>query len=254
MPESRRRNWAGVGILLVALLVGSPALGREEAAVSSTKKPFTLVVFGDSLADGLWGGLYRALQKDPSIVVLRRARNGTGLSRPDRFNWLKALGQILEEDKPDGALIAFGLNDRQDMIGEPRKRIYLRSDEWTRLYAERVSAIIKLLAERKIAVYWMGLPIMRDEAVSSDIRYLNGIYQKVAAESQVKYFPLWDVAANVEGQFASYDKDDQGITHQYRAEDGIHFTSVGYDRLTKRLLPWMRPDIDAVLKDRAHGP
>ncbi|MBF0130501.1 MAG: DUF459 domain-containing protein, partial [Alphaproteobacteria bacterium] len=226
--------------------------GAEEAK-PPPPKPFTLVVIGDSLADGLWGGLFRVLQRDTTLIVLRRARNGTGLSRPDRFDWFKALDRILEEDTPDGVLIAFGLNDRQDMLDEPRRRILLRSEEWTRVYSGRVAALIRHLTGKGIAVYWAGLPVMRDEAVSDDMRHLNEIYRKTAEENGARFFPLWDVSANAEGRFESYFKDDEGMTHRYRADDGIHFTSVGYDRLIKTLLPWLRSDIGNAAKRQTHG-
>jgi hypothetical protein len=54
---------------------------------------------GDSLSDGYWEGVSVTAARDPCLKLLidfgRFAKNSTGLTRPDRFDWAAEL-------RPDG--------------------------------------------------------------------------------------------------------------------------------------------------------
>jgi hypothetical protein len=47
---------------------------------------YRLYVFGDSLGDGIWAGLYRAFRPDGNIDVVKKSRVSTGFVRTDYFD------------------------------------------------------------------------------------------------------------------------------------------------------------------------
>src|SRR5438067_5861108 len=67
---------------------------------------------GDSTADGLWGGISRLVSRDACLKNYfefgRFARNGTGITRPDKFNWQEEVKKLGESFKPDLFVISLG--------------------------------------------------------------------------------------------------------------------------------------------------
>ncbi len=51
---------------------------------------YRLYVFGDSLGDGMWAGLYRAFKPDGNVDIVKKSRVSTGFVRTDYFDWPKA--------------------------------------------------------------------------------------------------------------------------------------------------------------------
>ena len=76
-----------------AALLSLAFAGAPGAANAQTEAPVIHIAFvGDSMADGLWGAMFRRLGKDKCLAdkvkLLRKAKNGTGLTRLDQFNWV----------------------------------------------------------------------------------------------------------------------------------------------------------------------
>ena len=67
-------------LLVLLLLAHGPALaeGDDTAAAKPEVKHLTVAVLGDSLGDGIWGGLYRKLVRDKRYTVFRGAKNSVG--------------------------------------------------------------------------------------------------------------------------------------------------------------------------------
>jgi hypothetical protein len=42
---------------------------------------YRVVVLGDTFADGLWSGLYRAFQEDGNFEIVNKSKPGSGLTR-----------------------------------------------------------------------------------------------------------------------------------------------------------------------------
>ncbi|MFD2265088.1 DUF459 domain-containing protein [Lacibacterium aquatile] len=231
-----RRNLV---LLIAGLFIASapPAFASGDGdAVPGDTKQTTVLVFGDSMADGLWGGLTRALVRDNSIKLLRRGKNGTGLARPDVYDWPAALPQMLEQEPPSVAIVSFGLNDRQDSFFEGRRQHYYKTDAWKQTYIERIEAILKPLADKKIKTIWVGLPIMRDPKVSKDAEYLNALYADVVAKHGATFFPLWELSVDENHEYTSHGRGSDGRLRPFRNDDGMHFTMGGYDILARELL------------------
>lgn len=222
---------------------GTSRAGRRDDGV------LTVAVLGDSLADGIWGGLYRRLQRRGRFDVLRFARNSTGLARPDYYDWPAALRDLLAEHPVDAVVVALGLNDNQEVWVDGKRRHDFGTPEWNELYVRRVDAMMGLLVDSGVPAFWVGLPVMRDPELSDQVRHINAIFEVRAAQFDISFIPLWGLTADDDGDFAAYLKDADGRSRPMRMNDGIHFTGQGYTMLARRVLGAMRVRLPALAAD-----
>jgi hypothetical protein len=61
----------------------------------------------------------------------------------------------------------------------------------------------------------------------------------MAGEHGVVFVPTHEVTADESGQYAAYLADETGRSRLMRANDGVHFTSRGYELLAGQLLSAM---------------
>lgn len=231
----------------------APAAEPSEAVPGNAAAParredgvFTVAVFGDSMAEGIWGGIFRKLQRNHRFEVLRRARHSTGLSRPDYYDWQQALDAFLDQDPIDAAVVSVGLNDIQALYVEGSRSYRFGTEAWDRAYRERVEALMDRLHRRNIPTFWIGLPIMRNEDRNSDVEHLNAIYRESASAHGVTFIPTWQITVDDHGGFSSYLRDDEGRSRLMRANDGVHFTPRGYDMLADFVLHAMQIELPAM--------
>ena len=152
--------------------------------VRAAKGPLRIGVFGDSMADGLYAGLYRDLQHTPNVTVSKFSQVSTGLSRYDYVDiQAKTRGQ-LDAQPVDVAVILFGTNDAQgiEMDGQVHP---FGSDGWKVAYAKRVDDLVALLRSRDVAVYWVGLPPSAIRSVRYGCRQQPGLARRRSARRKI---------------------------------------------------------------------
>ena len=81
------------------------------------------------------------------------------------------------------------------------------SEGWQRIVTERVAAIVGLLRQRGVAVYWVGLPKMRDAGFDADIAAMNRFYAARMRALDVPYFETAATTADASGHYAPYLRD-----------------------------------------------
>ncbi|HYD32776.1 MAG TPA: DUF459 domain-containing protein [Azospirillaceae bacterium] len=224
-------------MLLLAAALGRPALAADKP------EPYTIAIFGDSLAAGIADGLMHVLKNDGKIRVLRRAKPATGLTRVDVFNWQTRLEEVTAADRFDAAIVLMGTNDRQPVFLDSFRSVPFGTDEWNRLYRERAEAFAEHLARRGIWVIWAGLPAMQNANFNKGMRHIDGIYKKLADKRCVTYVSLYEKTVDGRGNFLASGADIQGRQRVLRQNDGIHFTMPGYDILAKAVVDAMRADV-----------
>lgn len=228
---SRLCGGAVSAILVLVFVVGAarlPALGQEAPS------PVTIVVFGDSQAQGLTRGLQRVLLEDTRFRLLNRTHPGAALVHAEN-EWLKPVERFTSREKADIAVVMFGANDRLDMR-EDRTTLRFRTDEWRAAYAARTDKILALLAKAGLRVIWLGNPIARSPTYSADMSYINDIYAEATARYGFQFMPLWTIVADDQGRYAAYGKDRVGVTQRLRGDDGIHFTAAGYELIAEKIV------------------
>ena len=110
------------------------------------------------------------------------------------------------------------------------------SDTWRQVVGARLDAVVALLRERGIQVYWVGLPRMRQPTFEAKARALNLFY---ASRMQALGVPFVDTVAattDLQGRYAEHlVNPDTGQPMLARAGDGVHMSMNGYRLLTEGL-------------------
>jgi hypothetical protein len=246
----------GASAFSLALLSIAPALAQNATAFQrSYISPFPdgdrhrMVVLGGSLGDGLWSGLYRAFEPDPTVEVIKRSKASTGLVRPDRYDWNAALDEILKDETYQIAVVMFGTNDAQS-IRKDKKVLKPGTDAWREAYGERVEAFIKKLRAANVAVYWVGLPVMRAPHATGNAEFMNEIFREKAFINGAKFVETWSAFTDQSGRYSAYGPDMQGQVRRLRANDGVHFTMRGYLKLAHFVEKELRRDLSLAKLER----
>jgi hypothetical protein len=218
------------GLAFFVLFLGAAAAIADEPGPRST-----IVVFGDSQAQGLAGGLSRVLVEDPRFRVLNRSHPGAALVHGES-EWLAPVQRFVAHEKADIAVIMFGANDRLDLRDERGAYLHFRTDTWREAYAARIDKIFAGLADAGLKVIWCGNPIARSPTYSADMGYINTIYAEEATRFGAQFVSLWTAVADDGGHYAAYGKDRDGVTQRLRADDGIHFTAAGYELIAEKIV------------------
>ena len=221
-------------------------------ATTSTRAPGTpggapvtptifVSVMGDSLGLLTGQGLSAALANRPDISVSNLARDLSGLTRDDYFDWPKAAQRAASGNpRPDAVVVLLGINDVQPLKqnGETYDAL---SDKWREAYANRVDAMMTALRAAQIPVLWVGLPPMRDDRFNGQVTALNEIYRERADKMGAKYIDIWDAFADAEGKFAFFGADADGQNAKLRTgANGIYFTKAGARKIGELLATEIR--------------
>jgi uncharacterized protein len=276
MPASRAQN-GGVFNNFFQSLFGSPAKpekispsnaplrgpvhkpqrkARDFVSATSTRSPdspggapaapsFTVSVLGDSLAVLAAQGLAVAFADKPEISVGNLARDLSGLTRGDYYDWPKtARDLIAQKAKIDVVVIMIGINDLQPMK-DGADTLDPLSDKWRSLYAQRVESFVAPFHDAHIPVLWVGLPPMRDERFNGQTVALNEIFRDHAQKAGARYIDIWDAFSDQSGQYAAFGPDVDGQNAKLRTDpNGIYFTKAGSRKLAQFLEPEIRRDFD----------
>jgi hypothetical protein len=208
-------------------------LADAKPDANAEPQKLTVIVAGDSIADGVWGGLYRKLLRDKRYEIVRKARNSSGFVA---FDWVGELRGLDEFQRADAVIFLAGTNDRQSLVRDGKPRFLFGTKEWEAAYIERVTALMQALKQRHIPLVWLSLPIARKDEFNKDSRYLNGLFARAAAQAGVHYIDIWAMFADKDGQYAAWLPDEEGRNRLLRDNDGIHFTPRGYEMIADTVL------------------
>ncbi|MEZ5776425.1 MAG: GDSL-type esterase/lipase family protein [Hyphomicrobiaceae bacterium] len=250
----------GLVVALVLALVGpagsTPALAQSiDGATRTYVTPFPdndvyrIVVFGDSMADELSQALAAALEDDTGVEVVNSSQPGAGLARGDDQAWDEIAAGLGRGQPMHLAVLMFGADDRTS-IRIDKRRYQPDTRQWQAEYAERIDRLLRELKRQEVAVYWLGLPVMRSPAMSSFAEMANGIVRERALLAGVKYIDTWTGFADHQGAYSDYGPDMTGKVRELRADDGIHFTARGYQKLAHFVEQDIRRDLGVARAER----
>lgn len=190
-------------------------------------------VFGDSFGDGIWWALTQQLRGDARFRLHQFSQRSTGFA-----GWADMTGAFrarLNGQPLDAAIISFGVNDTHGLTVDGRHVAFM-SSEWRDVVGARLAAVVGLLRDRGVQVYWIGMPRMRRPDFEAKVRALNGFY---AARMQALAVPFVDTVfatTDRQGQYTDHlVNPDTGQPMLARARDGIHMSMNGYRLLTEGL-------------------
>ena len=221
------------------------------AEAAAQGRPIRIGVFGDSFGEGVWAGLYNQMRQDSGFEVRQLAERSTGFTRYRSLNILDDVRAKLDREPVDIAILSFGANDTQGIYHDGRGHTFM-SEGWQRIVTERVGAVVALLRERGVAIYWVGLPRMRDPRFDSDIQAMNRFYAARMAALGIPYIDTLPLSVDERGEYMPYLPARPGRRERQmaRANDGVHMTIPGYIHLTEGLTGRIR---DAAARARTQA-
>jgi hypothetical protein len=219
-------------------------------AVAKVEPNVQIAVFGDSLADHLAHGLDDVFEDNADVAVIDRAKGDSGLVRKDIVDWAKSAQDYLQANpKVRYALVMLGANDRQP-IREGDETADPLTERWRALYRARVDALVKVFADRKVPLIWVGLPPVQSETVSRDLAALNDIARESVTKAGATYVDIWPGFVDDRDRYAASGPDPEGQIAKLRTADGVHFTKAGDRKLAhfadvelKRLMGTATPSV-----------
>ena len=110
----------------------------------------------------------------------------------------------------------------------------LGSEEWRTEYRDRVGKTMDLLRspDNDRLVMWVGQPIMGPQSGVEHLDQINYIYASEAKKRPwVQYFDAFPFFSDADGAYAKALANADGAEHVMRANDNIHLSTFGANRL-----------------------
>ncbi len=232
-PEPEASEPAGVDATEVA--TEEPTEVEAARGPVTAADPLTMYIGGDSMVEIQFGTALEDLADDTGMIEVSAIEfdRGSGLTRPDFIDWPAKLVAASETYDPDVMVLYFGGNDAQPMkldgvVYEPADQ------EWQDEYRTRVAGVMDAMTEAGHHVYWMGLPITRDDSTAAKFAILNDIYASEAeAREGVTFITAWELFAGSDGRYSEYLPNRKGDVVDMRLNDGIHLTTAGAYHLAR---------------------
>jgi hypothetical protein len=240
-PGGGQRPLPAIGGPVLFAPPSAPALSRPNGQAVALRAPtaadpLRVLVVGDSL--GLSFGQSLAARLDASGVTKTTvdAREGTGLARPDSFDWVAQFEADIVRFHPEVIVASFGGNDDQDVqVGG--RYIGFGTAQWRTIYHDRVAAIVAEAARANARLVWSGVPVMRSSAKTGRLDTVMSV-----TRSAVDGHPLalWvsnsATLADSSGHYQVALPNGAGQQVIVREPDGVHETRAGADRLADRTI------------------
>ena len=219
----------------------STEVAETKAVVPIDQPSKQVALVGDSMmAVGLAPVIRRSIARENGARLVRAYRSGTGLGRPDVFNWPAQYPQMIGAARPGLVICAIGANDAQNF--QVDRTVYsFGTPAWKQMYAERVREFAKLLTRDGARVLWIGMPVMRESGFARRMTSLNILVKEVLAEfPQITWVDPNPFIAGSGGSFEQYRQDQRGKLVRLRADDGIHLSEDGAAYLLPAIYSWMQ--------------
>lgn len=239
----------------------------DQTAGASFLNPFPdndtyrIQVYGESLAEGLLGGLTEIMAKEPRLQLVRKHRVMSTLIRGDNAEEARAIESEIEREPPNVAIMLPNLVqrlpwregfDRRFPPGSEARReeIDRRRDVWKAEYGPRIDKLMRNFKRKSVAVYWVGLPIMRNAFASEDAQVINEMIRERAKINGGKFIDVYTGFADEEGTYQLWGPDLEGKSRQMREQDGVHFTAAGYRKLAHFVEKELKRDVTQARAER----
>jgi hypothetical protein len=224
---------------LIALLAGFlPAgPGRAQGGDAGTflnpfpdKDRYRVQVYGDAMADGLLEGLAELMAAEARFDIDKKHRWLTGAIKADADQEAKTIEGRLQSDAPHIVVVMLGAADRI-AIRRGNQRLGVGSDEWKAEYSRRLDAVMRAFRKKSVALFWIGLPVMRRQDASDDAEMMNELFRSRALANGARFVDIFAAFAEADKSYASHGPDVAGKIRLLRDQDGVHFTGAGYRKL-----------------------
>ncbi len=211
----------------------------------STADPMRLWIIGDSFMELLGPALQNDATSTGVVAAEVDFRFISGLVRPDYFDWPAHIIERMPEVRAESVVVMFGGNDGQPMM-DGADELQPDTPAWLEAYGALVGEAMDTILDSGAArVYWIGLPIMRNDEFTERVIGFNQVYREQAdARPRVTYISSFELFQDDNGEYSTFLRTDAGDLREMRSEDGAHFTWPGAYRLSEHVLEAIAADWD----------
>jgi len=247
--SARTRTLALLVVVAVLCVVSGACGGDSDAAAPVGSSSRKVTVAGDSISVGLGSHLRTVLQDGDEgdddegdgdegdgddTVVKVIGEGGTGLARPDNFDWPSRIRALAAEFPPDVLVFSVGSNDAQDLTDADGRVVVTMSDEeaWDAEYSRRLAEVFDAFApadgaSARTEVIWVGHVHAKKQVVGDTNRRVHELAASVAADR-----PWVDVE-----DLGELLGTGDGDASRCLLPDGLHLTADCLDEAARALVP-----------------
>ncbi|MCM3925443.1 DUF459 domain-containing protein, partial [Frankia sp. AiPs1] len=188
--------------------------------------PLRVLVTGDSLTESL-GPTITNTAPD-TVRAQTDTRFGTGLVRPDFFDWAAHARDQVAQRNAELIIVAMGGNDGQGITLPDGTVLPAGSAEWEAEYQRRASVVMRIWTGNGARrLLWLGLPPARSNQLNGYFHRLNTATATAAAGvGGASYLDLTPWLAK-DGAYSDYLTAADGREVLARSHDGVHLTLDG---------------------------
>jgi hypothetical protein len=198
-----------------------------------------VLAVGDSIGLSFGQGLATSLDATKVVKVTVDAREGTGLARPDAFDWSFQIRADIEQFHPEVIVAMFGGNDDQDLQVAGRY-IAFGSPQWRQIYAARVQQFAQTVQAGGARLLWAGLPVMRSAAKTARFATVMAVTRSaLGADPSSAFVDNTATLSGGSGQYVDALPNGSGQQVIVRQPDGVHLSPAGATRLATNAIATM---------------
>ena len=214
----------------------TPTTAPPNPKEPTASQPLRALIVGDSIGLDLGGPLQAALAGTGVVNAALDARESTGLTRPDYFNWPAELTSDIAKTQPQVVIVMIGANDAQDFLGPPD--VPYTSPQWNTMYAQRVAQFMKIAQSGGATVVWVGMPPMQNAGLNAQMSDVNAVVQQQAAAAKppVTYLSTDRSLGTAQGGYTAFITNGAGQVVNVRTPDGTHLTPGGGEVLAQQVI------------------
>jgi hypothetical protein len=205
-------------------------------------QPLRLHVAGDSFAQPLAYEIQTQAGQTGLVTADLDFKLGSGVCRSDFFDWTARTAEAAASQAYDVLVFNVGGNDAQSFwTGDGW--IAPGKPEWHVAYGQRAGAIMDNFRGPGVRVYWVGIPVLRDEEKSGWVKRLNAaVAAQAARRPWVRFVDTWPMFLDGAGAYNAYLPDPTGEETLVRQQDGVHLTREGTRWVAGALVQALRRD------------
>jgi len=234
-----------VAVALAGLFLQITGLHAQEGQIGylgKGKDQYSVFVFGDALAGGLWAGSARVAAGHSRLKLNGRYREGSGLAKPQIYDWAERLPATLENRQIDIAIVMIGINDAQDIRkeGEP---LAFNSPPWRTIYIASVAKMMGHFTANKTAVYWLEVPPVKRPGLDQRLKVIAAIHKDQAVKAGIRFVEIRKNFTTANDEFSMTGVGIDGNILRLRSRNGIRFIRNGNNKMASIVLKQIERDI-----------
>ncbi len=211
--------------------------------VPTKAAPLKLLIAGDSMTEFIGPSLVNQAAAQGKVAGNTVTKYGTGLVRPDFFDWSIFAQQLVNGQQPEAVVVMMGGNDGQGITLANGTVLPDGTDAWAKEYRRRVEVVMRIFSGNgKRRVYWVPMPVPRSPKLAIDYHLMDlAVADAAAVVPGVVDVDIVGRLSN-NGQYADYLPGSNGQTILARTRDGIHLSTDGANLAASLVLAAINKD------------